>query len=340
MGFFLFLLFVGAIIYIKVLVIPKSKHRTSNNSVYTPSMDSQYAPKKRNAPVSNDDFLPDYTIVDLETTGLHYRQDRIIQFAALRVRNHMPAESLCFVVNPGIPISPEASKVNGFTDDDVKDKEPFVRHIREVLDFIGDDVLVGHNLSGFDKAFIEYTLGEALMNQCLDTLLLAQEYIRGTSNHKLVTLYKELVGKEPENAHDALVDCCMTYDVFQEILRNMGRNGIKATYDLYYRNLSWYSYELPKRDFTINKEADETLPFYKQSIVISGRIPGMTVREALQAICDQGGDFSHQLRQKTTIFVKGIGVNEYLLKQAESGVVPNKPIKIIDAEEFKRLAII
>ena len=331
------LIIFGVIVYfILQIYLVFDKQNKKNNKAGNSCSKSQYISKR---PVSNDDFLPNYTVMDLETTGFNYRHDRIIQFAAVRVREHKPVESLSFVVNPGIPIPPEASKINGFTDEKVANNEPFVKHIREVLSFLGNDVLVGHNLVNFDRRFLEYEFGEALMNQCLDTLLLAQKYIHSTSNCKLTTLYRELVKKEPDNAHDALADCYMTYQVFQEILLTMGRNGKKATRSIYYKSLSWYSYELPKRDFIINKDADPALPFYKQNVVISGRIPGMTIKEALQAICNQGGDFSHQIRQKTTIFVKGVGVNENMFNHVKSIDSPNRSIRIINAEEFKQLCV-
>ena len=68
------------------------------------------------------DFFADYVIFDFETTGLSpFDGDRIIEMSAVRVVNHKVVKEFATLVNPEQPISPDATAVNGITDDMVKD---------------------------------------------------------------------------------------------------------------------------------------------------------------------------------------------------------------------------
>ena len=332
-------LILAILIIIVVAIILKREDKESNkswvSSTYIPQPSSP-AQKTVMRIVDNSNVLPDYTVIDVETTGLHYRHDRIIQLAALRIRNHQSVDSLCFIVNPGIPIPEQASKVNGFTDEMVKDKGGFIDHISELMNFLGDDILLAHN-ADFDRQFIEYQIGESLPNHWIDTLSFSRQAVYDMRNYKLVTLYKDLCHKDPINAHDALADCKMTHEVFETIINKLGNEGKSISLNNNQTQTKWYAYELPKREFVKNDAAKPECPFYKKHIVFSGRIPEMTRRQAIQAVFDQGGDYGNQLRQKTSILVKGEEADESVIKQAEIGMLPDKPIKIITADEFKQL---
>ena len=96
--------------------------------------------------------------IDVETTGLNPENDRIISVGLVRAtidvnEKHIDAKTLQVIVNPGIPIPLEASKIHGIYDRDVKNEAPFEEVAQQVRDFIGNRILVGHNVS-FDKAFL------------------------------------------------------------------------------------------------------------------------------------------------------------------------------------------
>ena len=124
------------------------------------------------------DFFADYVIFDFETTGLSpFDGDRIIEMSAVRVVNHKVVKEFATLVNPEQPISPDATAVNGITDDMVKDAPKMKEALTEFIDFIGDDILVGHNIKSFDKHFgisiegAHRALADCLMNQKVYELL-------------------------------------------------------------------------------------------------------------------------------------------------------------------------
>ena len=100
-------------------------------------------------------------VVDVETTGLDPKTDRIVSvalihanFGSLRENSDcLKGKSMEAVVNPQCRIPKESSRVHGIMDKDVADKEPFSAIAQEMRDFIGDLPIIAHNVS-FDKSFL------------------------------------------------------------------------------------------------------------------------------------------------------------------------------------------
>ena len=101
----------------------------------------------------HDVYFPDYVVYDLEATGTSFNNDMIVEISAVRVRNHEVVAEYSRFVNPERSILNYVVSVHGITDDMVRD-EPTIREILpEFLYFIGNDVLVGHNIHNFDNRF-------------------------------------------------------------------------------------------------------------------------------------------------------------------------------------------
>ena len=75
-------------------------------------------------------------IFDLETTGLDYTKDAIIQYTFL---NYQTDEYISGYVNPQRPMTKEASDITGVTDIDLKEYQPFSNHVEKILNFIGKE---------------------------------------------------------------------------------------------------------------------------------------------------------------------------------------------------------
>ncbi|PMB29702.1 DNA polymerase III subunit epsilon, partial [Fischerella thermalis CCMEE 5319] len=87
---------------------------------------------------------------DLETTGTHYIRDRIIEISILKVMPDQSTHLRTWLVNPGIPIPPEVSKIHGITDEMVSDKPSFKDVAGEINHFLGNADLAGYNSNKFD----------------------------------------------------------------------------------------------------------------------------------------------------------------------------------------------
>ena len=100
------------------------------------------------------EYVPDYVLFDLETTGISWEKDEVVEISAVKVKGGEVVDEFSSLVNPGMPIHYYASEVNGITDDMVADSPSFDKVLEEFLEFAGDAVLVGHNIHTFDMKFI------------------------------------------------------------------------------------------------------------------------------------------------------------------------------------------
>lgn len=139
-------------------------------------------------------YVSDYVIFDLETTGVSVTNDEVIEISAVKVANGIVVDEFTSLVNPGMPIPFYASEVNGITDDMVNDYPSFDVVLKSFLDFVGDNVLVGHNIHRFDMKFIlrdsEKYFGKTISNDYIDTLQLARVYLPDMDSHTLVCLFQ------------------------------------------------------------------------------------------------------------------------------------------------------
>lgn len=166
------------------------------------------------------DFLSDFVVFDLETTGCNCSKDSIVEISAIKVIDGSVAEEFSSLVNPGCSIPYYASRVNCITDEMVADAPMFEEVLPKFLDFIGNLPLVGHNIHTFDLKFMyrdcERYLGRGMENDYVDTLKLSRACLSEQKHHSLTDL-ADYFGISTEGAHRALNDCRMTLAVYEEL---------------------------------------------------------------------------------------------------------------------------
>lgn len=153
---------------------------------------------------------------DTETTGISAEHDHIIEIAALDAETGKTFEAL---INPGVPIPPQATKVHGITDEMVADKPAWKEVCEQFEDFCaGTSALIAHNNEAFDKLFIESHFKRAerpIPDEWVfvDTLKWSRRYRPDLPRHALQFL-REVYGFESNQAHRALDDVVILHKVF------------------------------------------------------------------------------------------------------------------------------
>lgn len=159
----------------------------------------------------------DYTVFDLETTGISIYKCEIIEIGALRVRGDEVTESFSAFVKPKKPIPEEITRLTGITDEAVLSAEPIDLVMPQFLDFVGGDTVLGHNMTAFDASIVSRICSEldlpAFENPPADTLKLSKNLLPDLESHSLAAL-ADYFGISPDNAHRALDDCRTTYSVY------------------------------------------------------------------------------------------------------------------------------
>ncbi|HAM88422.1 MAG: polymerase III, epsilon subunit protein [Candidatus Falkowbacteria bacterium GW2011_GWC2_38_22] len=170
----------------------------------------------------NKNNLNEFIILDLETIGLDKEVGKIIEIAALRVKDWEIVDEYVQLVNPEMKVPRVTTNLTGIRNADVKDQPMIQNCLGAFLEFIGDKPLVGHNLISFDKPFIEfnckrYGFAPKISNSAFDTLELSIFLLPELRKHKLEYLYKYLVSGNVKQTHRAKDDCEMTLAVLKEL---------------------------------------------------------------------------------------------------------------------------
>ena len=91
-------------------------------------------------------MLNDYTVLDLETTGLDPKKEKIIEIGAARIRQGEVTEVYQNMIQPGRELTERVIGLTGITDEMLSGKPYIGEILTEFLDFLGEDVLVGHRV--------------------------------------------------------------------------------------------------------------------------------------------------------------------------------------------------
>lgn len=179
------------------------------------------------------DIDGEYCVLDLETTGLSFRTEKITEVGIIKIRNGEVIDEFECFVNPERPIPQEVVDVTHITDDMVKDAETIDKVIPKIIDFIGDSVLVAHN-ADFDIGFLKHNFAEygySLDNTYIDTLRLAKVIFPDMKRYKL-GLIADKLDIVVEVAHRALDDVKTLVAVFNVMIQKLKEHGARIVDDI------------------------------------------------------------------------------------------------------------
>lgn len=192
---------------------------------------------------TNINKIKDFIVIDVETTGIRYRSERIVEVSAIKFIDFDPTDIFTTRINPNKRIPAQASDIHGITDEDVLNCPYFWQIIPSLEEFIGKLPVIGHNLS-FDMGFLthEGLLLNSIRRKYFDTLQLARKCLKrpkrkwdrefecyetdyssdyDVHNHKLGTLCDYFkIGFD--NAHSSAADSLATGYLFIHLIQLKG----------------------------------------------------------------------------------------------------------------------
>ncbi len=156
-----------------------------------------------------------FVVVDTETTGTSAANDRLLEVAAVKVRGGQVVDQFAQLINPQRSVPRRITMLTGISTAMVFDEPPAAEVLPDFLDFLGDAVLVAHNLP-FDLGFLNAELQRAgrdpLKNPTLCTLRLARRLLRGLHSKALSSLI-DFFNLVVEGRHRALGDALAAKDI-------------------------------------------------------------------------------------------------------------------------------
>jgi DNA polymerase III epsilon subunit-like protein len=156
----------------------------------------------------------DRTLValDLETTGLSPRLDRIIEVGAVRFRGDEVLATFQSLVRPEVGIPRAVQELTGIRDADVVAAPPPEEVLAQLIDFVGDSGVVAHS-GNFDLSFLVHPVIDGAY-ELFDTLDLARIMLPMAPSHSLPHLSRQL-GLTHPHPHRALSDADAARQLFR-----------------------------------------------------------------------------------------------------------------------------
>lgn len=158
-----------------------------------------------------------YISIDLETTGLHPKQDKIIEIGALKVIDGRITETFSTFVNPARALDERIVQLTGIRDEQLQ-SAPYIEDILpRVMDFLGDLPLLGHSIL-FDYSFLKKAAVDKKLSfekNAIDTLKIARKYLTDLEHRSLDYLcqYYQI----EHRAHRALEDARATHFLYHKL---------------------------------------------------------------------------------------------------------------------------
>lgn len=182
-------------------------------------------------------------VLDVETTGLDYTKERMVEFAAIRLENGKMKDRFETLINPEQHIRKSSIAIHGITEEDVKDAPTEAEVMPLILDFIGDYPIVAHNAI-FDYSFINEAsirqTGKPITNARIDSQMMFKEIYPDLESCGLESLMTKF-NVEFSTRHRAMADTEGLAKAYPELKK------------LYEKKYAWQVQQLDNIDYLFER---------------------------------------------------------------------------------------
>lgn len=238
-------------------------------------------------------YPDNYTVIDIETTGLRPATDFITEISALKFRCNRKVDEFVTLVKPDCSIPYHITRLTGIDDTAVADAPKIEAVIWQFKEFIGDDILLGYNVN-FDISFLTHKLqdcyAQSITNAYVDVMQMAKIALPELGRVKQTVLAAHF-GITTEGAHRADVDCEICNSCYQRL-----------------KQLQLPGYELPMAQKNLYPTAASPANLLQAKHILFLGIPeGFYLKNLQQLLQGLGAVVDTQLSAATNIVVVGSG---------------------------------
>ncbi|MCZ8169641.1 DNA polymerase-3 subunit epsilon [Flavobacterium fontis] len=154
---------------------------------------------------------------DLETTGIDVARDRIVEISIVKVYPNGNQESRTWLVNPTIPIPPQATAVHGISNEKVAQEPTFKELAPQIHAMIKDSDLAGYNSDRFDIPLLAEELLRAEVDFDMKNRVAVdvQTIFHKKEERTLSAAYRFYCNQTLDNAHSAEADTKATFEILK-----------------------------------------------------------------------------------------------------------------------------
>ena len=167
--------------------------------------------------------MADMIVYDLETTGINPKRAEIVEIAAHRLSaiGSEVAQYHSYVKPPGGHIPRAATRIHGIKEKDVENAPGIEMILPELLRFIQDRILIGHNVAEYDNLILARDLRRYLKRDLsaphYDTLATARRLF--PRQRCSMGALADKFGIEHGDLHNALADVKVNREIFKELIK-------------------------------------------------------------------------------------------------------------------------
>lgn len=287
-----------------------------------------------------------YTLVDLETTGLSAKYNNIIEVGCIKIRNGKIVDKYQTLVKPPEPIPYIIECMTGIKNDMVSNAPVFKEIAQSIWDFLENEIIVGHNVS-FDINFLYdnffNVLNKKFQNDWVDTLRLSRKIVQDVERHGLMDLCRyfdvalELEGDFKDDLekisatlelnmfpnHRAINDCLLANGILNGLSDKIKKDEIDLAKLFEGKSYKYNFSKITGDENFFNKDHI----FYGKNCVFTGKLEKFTRKEAAQIVANIGGHCENTVTKNTNFLI--VGDMDY-----RNGMQGNKTAKLKKAEQF------
>ncbi|MGW3798677.1 hypothetical protein I6I76_12775 [Dermacoccus nishinomiyaensis] len=264
----------------------------------------------------------DFTAIDFETAN-SYRGSPC-SVGLVRFRGGRPVDRAYWLIRPPAAAShfdAFNTQLHGIDADTVRDQPSWAGRLTEIVEFIGDDIVVSHNAS-FDIGVIRYACAaDGIAWPRIDffcTLVAARRHLRLPSYRLPFVL--DAYGAEVNDHHHALADAEAAGRVAVLMAQQLGVTSIPILAESVGTVIGHMSADQFTGSVSIatarggsaalalpdaNPDADPSGYLYGRTVVFTGALMSMTRQMAWDAVADAGGQPAPTTTKKTNVLVIG-----------------------------------
>lgn len=161
-----------------------------------------------------------YSIIDIETTGLSPKNEKITEIAIFVHDGDKVVDEFTTLINPEIDIPYRITQLTGINNKMVKESPKFYEVAKRIVEMTEGTIFVGHNVH-FDYNFIRKEFrefGYDYQRKKICTARLSRKLLPGRRSYSLGKLCSEL-GIENSHRHRAFGDAAATVKLFEILLK-------------------------------------------------------------------------------------------------------------------------
>jgi len=170
-----------------------------------------------------------YAALDLETTGLSFKRDEIVEIGIVVFKKGKRMEEFESFIKPSVPISRKSKEIHGIDEEMLRNAPVFEDVVVKVEEMLRDSVIIGHNLYALDLSMLNKQMKlsgrKPFYNPSIDIYLLSRR-LMGIKKRSLRQL-SEALRVSGEKLHRALPDARRAMKIWIRFLEKLLKDGFR-----------------------------------------------------------------------------------------------------------------